>query len=115
MDDQGLEAMFAAERAAPVKMPDGLMQRVLADADALQVNPRKGIFPRFVDALGGASGMGGLVTATCVGFWLGVAPPEGFPDVAGVVLGIEDMVLDELEGDALNGFGWDIEEGDQDG
>lgn len=115
MDDQGLETLFAAERVAPPEVPDALMARVLLDAAALQNVPRAGMFARLWAGLGGAPGMGGLVTATCVGFWLGVAPPEVFPDLAGAMLGIQDVLLADAGGEGLSGFGWDIEDGDQDG
>ncbi|MFC6588938.1 hypothetical protein ACFQDZ_18435 [Sulfitobacter pacificus] len=54
--------------------------------------------------------MGGLITASCLGFWLGVAPPTGLPDLAGTVLGIENTLEADINVSTLTAFGWDIEE-----
>lgn len=117
-DDDALEMMFAQARATPPAVPEALMARVVADAVAAQ--PRQG-WRAWLAGLGGLPGLGGLVTATCVGFWLGVAPPMGLPDVAGFMLGTEVLGTEVLgaemfdEGDftspSLNGFGWDVDEG----
>lgn len=119
-NDAALEALFEADRAAPPKVPDALMARVMADATAQQPGPqsrvRTSLLARMFDAFGGAPAMGGLVTATCVGFWLGLAPPDGVPDLAAVIMGVEqDVFLAELDGDTAIGFGWDLEEGETDG
>ncbi|WP_156874921.1 hypothetical protein [Sulfitobacter alexandrii] len=107
-DDAGLEALFAGARADPPRASDALLARVEDDARRLQ--------PRGTPAwrgwwrlLGGLPGMGGLVTATCVGFWLGVAPPDGVPDVAGQFMD-EAVSVDQTAPD-LSAFGWDSEEG----
>lgn len=113
--DQELEALFERARMAPPKVPDGLMERVLLDAESLQDTPSTGWLVRVFAALGGAPGMGGLITATCVGFWLGVAPPDGLPDLAGSLLGMDEIVVADAGGDGIYGFGWDIEEGERDG
>jgi hypothetical protein len=119
-DDAALEALFEVDRAAPPEVPDALMQRVMADAVALQPaaprSVRKSILARMFDAVGRAPAIGGLVTATCVGFWLGVAPPDGVPDFGAVIMGVEqDVFVAELDGDAVIWFGWDFEEGEADG
>lgn len=118
--DTALEALFEAERASPPAVPDALMQRVLADATAVQpagISGRtSGLLARFLVRFGGIAGAGGLITATAVGFWLGLAPPDGMPDLAGVVMGYEESVfLVELTDVDSVGFGWDFEEGDADG
>ncbi|MGC1504358.1 MAG: hypothetical protein WA782_09495 [Sulfitobacter sp.] len=104
-----LEFLFQQARATPPQMPQGLMARVLADAEALQPAPERWGWQSWFSALGGLPGMGGLITASCVGFWLGVAPPTGMPDLAGTVLGIESTFDDDLDGGTLTAFGWDIE------
>ncbi len=112
--DAGLDALFDRARAAPPVVPDALMARVLADAAAAQPvrgGSRAG-WRRWVAALGGAPALGGLVTASCLGFWLGFAPPDTLPDVAGQVWGVETVVEDDSwDGIELIAFGWDIEEG----
>ncbi|MGB3245256.1 MAG: hypothetical protein WBB25_12020 [Sulfitobacter sp.] len=103
-DDAALEAFFDAARADPPMVPQALMARVLADAQAAQ--PIVGGWRTWLRALGGAPGLGGLVTATCVGVWIGLAPPQQLPDLGGLVLGMDTAV--DADTYAL---GWDIEEG----
>lgn len=105
-----LDTLFQQARAAPAQMPEGLMARVLADADALQPAAVRLRWQVLLRALGGAPGVGGLITAGCFGFWLGVAPPASLPDLAGTVLGFEATLDAEIEGGTLTAFGWDIEE-----
>lgn len=113
MNDTDLETLFEAARRAPPDVPEALMARVVADAQAVQ--PAAPFWTRLTEALGGLPGLGGLVTAGCVGIWLGVSPPAYVPDLAGQVLGFESALDDEFDGDldavSLTGFGWDIEEG----
>ncbi|MFK7835387.1 MAG: hypothetical protein AB8B60_04140 [Sulfitobacter sp.] len=111
MDDDTLEGMFEAARAAPPQVPEALMARVLADAQATQPRPKVSRWGARLAGLGGVPGLGGLALATCVGFWLGVAPPQGLPDLAGAMLGVETETDDSLDALGLSGFGWDIEEG----
>ncbi len=119
MNDLELENLFEAGRAAPVPVPDALMARVMADARKLQPRRKTAGWRSWLSAIGGMPALSGLVTATCVGFWLGVAPPEGLPDLAGQVLG--QQIITELDSSDidiatdLSGFGWDIEEGNADG
>jgi hypothetical protein len=112
VNDTELEALFQEARAMPPQMPEELMARVLADAEALQPAPRavRGGWRAWIAALGGLPGMGGLVTASCLGFWLGVAPPTGLPDLAGTVLGVESTYEEDIGGGTYSAFGWDIEE-----
>ena len=110
-DGAALEVLFDAARAEAPQVPEALMARVLADAAAQQPAARGSAWRRLLAAFGGMPALGGLVAATCVGFWLGVAPPAGLPDLAGEILG-EDAALDDTLGSpALSGFGWDIGEG----
>lgn len=65
------------------------MARVLHDAER-QMPGRRGTVARVLrwgETLGGGLGIGGLVTATCVGFWIGLAPPGGLPDLGNALLG----------------------------
>lgn len=120
VDDLALESLFDAARADPPRVPEVLMARVIADAQTFQPNIARTKWQGWqgwqgwLRAIGGLPALGGLVTATCVGFWLGVAPPEGLPDLAGQVLGQQDSTALETA-TALTGFGWDIEETNADG
>lgn len=76
-----LEALFETARATPPEMPEGLLAKVVADAErqmpaAAKRRPMSRL-RRWFETLGGGAGVGGLITATCVGFWIGVAPPDG--------------------------------------
>jgi hypothetical protein len=110
LDDQALEAFFDAARADAPQVPDALMARVLADAAAEQRRPR----PRtwMVDLLGGGFGISGLITATCVGFWIGLAPPAGLPDLGGTLLGTAQGDTGDLAYLDFGDGGWmtDLEE-----
>lgn len=111
MNDKDLDDLFDAARARTPQVPQALMMRVMADAAQAGSGVQKVAGWRgWLIALGGAPGLGGLVTATCIGFWIGVAPPQGVPDLAGLVLGQDSVEL--VEGETESGlFGWDIEEG----
>lgn len=109
MNDNDLDTLFDAARAETPEVPQALMARVMADAARAVPTSSHG-WRGWLAALGGAPGLGGLVTATCVGFWIGVAPPQGLPDVADLVLGQDTFELVESETDS-GLFGWDIEEG----
>ncbi|MEQ6204061.1 hypothetical protein ABMC88_13505 [Sulfitobacter sp. HNIBRBA2951] len=108
-DSFDLEAAFEAARAAPPVMPDGLAARIVADAAAQM--PRAPWWQRMMASVGGPAGVGGLVTATVVGFWVGVAPPDTSVDPL-ALMGIE-TALDDTSDDlpAFGGFVWDSEEG----
>ena len=106
-DDFDLEAAFDAARAQPPQMPDGLLMRIVADGEAAQ--PALPLWRRLIAAVGGPAGVGGLVTATVAGFWLGVAPPLDTVDPI-MLIGTVDMAGDDGMTDLL-GFGWDSEEG----
>lgn len=108
---EALQALFQDARANPPAVPEALMTRILADAEALQPNASAGGWRTWVAALGGLPALGGLVTATCVGFWLGFAPPAVLPDLAQEMLGVELLLDDSFDAPGLSGFGWDIEEG----
>jgi hypothetical protein len=105
-----IETLFATARSAAPRVPDALMMRVLADAQQMQpVQPVQGGVMSWLRALGGGAGVGGLVFATCVGFWIGVAPPSNLPDLAGQLLNLQSSA--DIDDSDLTSFGWDIEEG----
>jgi len=114
MDDLALENLFEQARATPPQVPDALIARVMADAQAVQPRGRPTGWRGWLIAIGGLPALSGLVTATCVGFWIGVAPPDGLPDLAGLVLTGQDSTALETVTD-MTGLGLDIEEGNADG
>lgn len=84
-----LDDFFAAARAAPVAVPDALLARVLASADALQPEAPPLAAPAgksrgFASwrgwaglwaALGGGASFAGLGVAAVLGVWLGFVQP----------------------------------------
>lgn len=72
-DDDYLETLFAASRAAAPEPSRALLAKVMADAEAQFSRSAAvaGIWTRLLDAIGGWGGMGGLATATCAGIWIG--------------------------------------------
>lgn len=116
LSDGALENFFAAARANPPQVSGDLQARVLADAEAhMPKASRRPWYQALWQILGGAAGLSGLATAAAVGIWVGVAPPEGMPDLAGqFVTGTwETEALDRAELDTaveLGGYGWDMEE-----
>lgn len=96
--DAELDDLFQTARRQTQALPDGLAQRILADAHAQQSTPAQGIWPRMRDALGGWPGLGGLVAAGMAGVWLGFAPPDVMPDPIQLV-GLSDTGLDLFEVD----------------
>ena len=111
ISDDALEALFEDARATPPEVPAALMAQIMADAENAMPAPAPQGWRGWLAALGGLPALGGLVTATCVGFWLGVAPPVGVPDFAGQVLGVDAALEDDFETPGVSGFGWDIGEG----
>jgi hypothetical protein len=111
-DTDMLETLFQDARATPPAMPDGLMDRIMADAVAQQPKAKSGGWRAIWQAIGGAPAFGGLVTATAVGFWIGVAPPSNLPDIATqIITGTEYASFDDTSLPDFSAFGWDIEEG----
>ena len=111
--------LHEAANTPDAKPDDAFMARVLADALEQQPMPNAqvnapSLWEQVTAMFGGWQGMGGLVAATCTGFWIGVSPPEGLPTQFDTFLNLETSVsqLDsDSEYSALVGFGWDVEEG----
>ena len=93
-----LEDLFAQARTGSGEVPEPLRDRVLDQAlahqAALQTPPparrAEPIWRQLQAALGGWTGLGGLVTACAAGVWLGFAPPPGWTDPATVLMGQSD-------------------------
>lgn len=95
------------------------MARVLEDALSVQPMPHLSDQPvswwqQLGGVIGGWQGMGGLVAATCAGFWIGVNPLGELPSQIDAFIGLETSLVqndDSVDSNALIGFGWDVEEG----
>ncbi|MCR9110553.1 hypothetical protein [Marivita sp. XM-24bin2] len=103
MDDL-LESAFADARQAPPSLPDGLMARVMADAEAhVPVSEVQPLWRQVVGTLGGWPAIGGLAVTACVGVWAGgaltddlmltVFPTEAATLDIGTGLGAFDLLL----------------------
>ncbi|WP_424984611.1 hypothetical protein [Microbulbifer sp. S227A] len=84
-----LDVFFDAARKQTAGLPDGLANRIMADAVRVQQHrrapapaPRRSRWRQLYDMLGGWPGIGGLATACAAGVWLGFAPPSMLPDPA---------------------------------
>ena len=109
-EDQELEALFYAARAAPPQPPAALMARVLADAGAEQrparvARQRQPVWRELFRVLGGWPAMAGLMTATATGVWMGISPPVFLQDTTGAYLGAGDAAT-LIDGGY--GFGFDL-------
>lgn len=109
-----LERLLSRERGADHGVPRALTERILADALREQPVPaparkkaraRKNWFGEF----GGWPAFSGLVAASCVGFWIGISPPEGIGDPSAWLLDGTSAAYDDAA--ELSGFGWDLQEG----
>lgn len=115
-DVRSTDVLLAAARSQPPAVPDALMARVLADADALQPShpvpdrPSGGLWTRISDLFGGWQGLGGLVAATCAGVWIGWNPPLVLPDAGALILGYNDVGVMSTTAE-LTSFGWDVDGG----
>lgn len=110
--DDIVESMLAEAERKRGHPSRALTARVLAQALAVQPAPAT-LAPfnwrRWVDGLGGWQAIGGLAAACCVGFWIGLSPPEGVVDAGALLLGAESVPYDEAA--EISAFGWDPQEG----
>jgi hypothetical protein len=118
LDMNALDALFVeAVNDASTQPSESFMARVVTDALARQSMPKiaqPSLWVQITAMVGGWQGMGGLVAATCAGFWIGINPPEGLPTQLETFLGSETSVSlleDGIEDTGIFGFGWDMEEG----
>jgi len=101
--EKDLDAMFAAaslQRAVP---SDGLMERILADAAALQlrvgvaapVPVRRGFLATVSDWLGGSASLAAVSAAALAGLFFGIAQPSPVQAFTALVAG--DTTIDSLD------------------
>ena len=101
-----LDLLFAAARQAPAVPTEALLARVAGDAAALQPAAAQaaasgslrgpsapGFWPQLREALHGWPALGGLITATLAGLWIGVNPPAAMASAAERYLGLDAAVL----------------------
>jgi hypothetical protein len=114
IDDMARLNALLEDAAKNRGVPQELTRRVLADAEALQPRNAPPDRPRrrrsIWAVLSSWPAMGGLVAATCAGFWVGISPPVFLPDAGALVLGASEDVSYEVLSDGA-GFGWALEEG----
>ena len=95
-NDDMLEDIFAQVRTVAPTPSDDLMARVLAGAvtptPQMNTAPPLSLGKRLLDLLGGWPAVSGLVTATCAGVWIGVAPPASIQDYTATYFGDEVSV-----------------------
>lgn len=95
-NDDMLDDIFAQARAVAPTPSDDLIARVMAGATlpkpALHPAPRRSLGQQVLDLLGGWTAVSGLVTATCAGVWIGVAPPSSVQDYTATYFGDEISV-----------------------
>ena len=95
-NDDMLDDIFAQARAVAPTPSDDLIARVMAGAalpkPVLHPAPRRSLGQQVLDLLGGWTAVSGLVTATCAGVWIGVAPPSSVQDYTATYFGDEISV-----------------------
>ncbi|MDG1104437.1 MAG: hypothetical protein P8N75_13995 [Ascidiaceihabitans sp.] len=118
LDMNALDALFAqAKNDVGAQPSEAFMTWVVTDALAQQPMPQiapPSLWAQIASMVGGWQGMGGLIAATCAGFWIGINPPEGLPPQFETFLGSEtsiSLLEDGVADTGMFGFGWDMEEG----
>lgn len=98
MQDDELDRLLAVAASAPVRPSDALIERVLADALALQPAPapvalrpgpsrsRPGLLARIAAALGGGAALAGVGTAAVFGLALGYLSPTSLDYLTGATV-----------------------------
>lgn len=96
-DDKGLEAFFAAARAAAPEPGSDFLARIAAQGEAVQAErlsaamapprgrrARMGIWATLAAAVGGWSAFGGMATAALAGLWIGFAGSDTLAQAVGL-------------------------------
>lgn len=98
--ERALDAFFAAGRAVPPETPEALLNRVSTAAEAarpVEARRPKGWLARLGAGFGGWGSLGGMVTATAVGVWIGYAGIGGIGTATNTLLGTgDDGIVDLL-------------------
>ena len=115
--DVELDQTFAEMVATPIVPSEGLMDRIMLDADqvlagfdaggvaALKAEPVvQGLGAALLDAIGGWMSFGGLSAAAMTGLWIGVFPPDVLYDYSAGAWG-DTIEVPLLESDVFAGLG----------
>ena len=92
-----LDGLLAEAASLATTPSSDLMQRIIADADAVtdaeKIRPepahqpqRRGLLAGLLAAIGGWPAMAGLATATVAGVWIGYASPDTLDGIASGLL-----------------------------
>jgi hypothetical protein len=106
-EDDLLDGLLAEAAARPSTLPDGLMARILSDADALQPRPRpvpvaqpapasRGWLANLADWFGGGFALAGMSAAAVSGLYLGLAQPASILALSDALAGGTVESLDLL-------------------
>lgn len=103
-----LELYFDAARREVKDLPDGLADRIVADAIEVQDGwqtpkpiARPGVLRQLYDMLGGWPALSGLATACAAGVWIGFSPPSILPDPAQYIMADNTYFDDDSLVDAM--------------
>lgn len=99
-DDMELDHLFAQARRDRPALPDDLAVRIQTDAEAVRLGrngsparPARRLWVRFLSAIGGWQGFGGLVAAGVAGVWIGFSAPAFLPDPATLLVSQDTTYL----------------------
>lgn len=111
-DEKLLEAAFAQARTPDTAPSEGLMDRIMIDADsvladasvpAAPTGAKQGFGAMILDAVGGWPSLSGLAAATVAGVWIGVAAPAALTNISTGIWG-DTIEVPLLENDLLAGL-----------
>lgn len=115
-EEKILDQAFAQVRADVPAPSEGVMDRIMFDADRVlaQIAPgaeseasfpvkTQGLGAAVLDAIGGWMSFGGLSAAAMTGLWIGVFPPDVLYDFSADTWG-DTIEVPLLENDIFSGF-----------
>ena len=109
-DEKMLNAAFAQMRGEDMPPSEGLMDRIMQDADGIlavgepvATPARGGFLSQIMDAIGGWPSVSGLAAATVAGVWIGVVQPASLTDLSANVWG-GTIEVPLLESDMFSGL-----------
>lgn len=111
-NDDFLDAFFDDAKKSTPDMPDGLMARMMADAQAetdrrakiAVATAPKSFWSQIWGAVGGWPALAGLSAATLTGVWIGLNPPAAVSDTMAQVLGQDGTAVSDYMFDPVSGF-----------
>ncbi len=111
-NDDFLEAFFDDAKKSAPDVPDGLMARIMADAQAetdrrVQIASAaapKSVWAQILGAVGGWPALAGLSAATLTGVWIGLNPPAAVGNTLSQVMGQDGAAVSDYMFDPISGF-----------